>query len=229
VRCIGVGEGHYSGAEAQNPCDQFTRIDPIGLAGGLGLYAFANGDPVNYVDADGLSATRLPAVNVTAERDLAHRHERVRHRLSDLLQGAREGQVVSNEHSGLMGTCRSDLMQVGVNVGMNATGIAALRYLRSLWRTLRGADIAVSQSISMTTAESQLVRNAALLPPGLALSVGGRDGRGGSRPEFGGTGNLVWNGLKWMPVLGVGFDSYEATGSCLAALESGLPGGGGGR
>ena len=27
--------------------------DPIGLNGGLNLYAFCNGDPVNYLDADG--------------------------------------------------------------------------------------------------------------------------------------------------------------------------------
>jgi RHS repeat-associated protein len=33
---------------------QFTQEDPIGLAGGLSAYGFANGDPVNYSDPFGL-------------------------------------------------------------------------------------------------------------------------------------------------------------------------------
>jgi RHS repeat-associated protein len=33
---------------------QFTQEDPIGLAGGLNLYGFANGDPVNFTDPFGL-------------------------------------------------------------------------------------------------------------------------------------------------------------------------------
>jgi hypothetical protein len=33
---------------------QFTQQDPIGQAGGLNLYGFADGDPVNYSDPFGL-------------------------------------------------------------------------------------------------------------------------------------------------------------------------------
>jgi hypothetical protein len=33
---------------------RFTQQDPIGLAGGLNLYGFANGDPVNFNDPFGL-------------------------------------------------------------------------------------------------------------------------------------------------------------------------------
>src|SRR5690606_11365023 len=33
---------------------RFTQADPIGLAGGLNLYGFANGDPVNFTDPFGL-------------------------------------------------------------------------------------------------------------------------------------------------------------------------------
>ncbi|HJS42571.1 MAG TPA: RHS repeat-associated core domain-containing protein, partial [Gemmatimonadales bacterium] len=35
---------------------RFTQEDPIGLAGGLNLYGFANGDPVNFSDPFGLTA-----------------------------------------------------------------------------------------------------------------------------------------------------------------------------
>ena len=34
---------------------RFTQEDPIGLAGGLNLYGYANGDPVNFSDPFGLS------------------------------------------------------------------------------------------------------------------------------------------------------------------------------
>jgi len=36
---------------------QFTQEDPIGLAGGLNLYGFAHGDPVNFSDPYGLCPT----------------------------------------------------------------------------------------------------------------------------------------------------------------------------
>jgi RHS repeat-associated protein len=34
---------------------RFTQLDPIGLAGGVNLYGFADGDPVNFSDPFGLS------------------------------------------------------------------------------------------------------------------------------------------------------------------------------
>lgn len=36
--------------------NSITQEDPIGLAGGLNLYGFANGDPVNFSDPFGLQA-----------------------------------------------------------------------------------------------------------------------------------------------------------------------------
>jgi RHS repeat-associated protein len=38
---------------------RFTQEDPIGLAGGLNLYGFAGGDPVNHADPFGLSPTDI--------------------------------------------------------------------------------------------------------------------------------------------------------------------------
>ena len=38
---------------------RLTQEDPIGLAGGVNVYGFANGDPVNYSDPYGLCAKEL--------------------------------------------------------------------------------------------------------------------------------------------------------------------------
>ena len=46
---------------------RFTQEDPIGLAGGLNLYGYANGDPIMYHDPYGLSADTLPSVEPSAE------------------------------------------------------------------------------------------------------------------------------------------------------------------
>jgi hypothetical protein len=37
---------------------QFTQEDPIGIAGGLNLYGYANGDPINFSDPFGLCPQR---------------------------------------------------------------------------------------------------------------------------------------------------------------------------
>jgi RHS repeat-associated protein len=45
----------YKRARVYDPrTGRFTQEDPIGLAGGLNLYGFANGDPVNFSDPFGL-------------------------------------------------------------------------------------------------------------------------------------------------------------------------------
>jgi len=51
---------HYHRARYYDPgTGRFISRDPIGLAGGLNLYAYASGDPVNRVDRDGLQSRCL--------------------------------------------------------------------------------------------------------------------------------------------------------------------------
>jgi RHS repeat-associated protein len=37
---------------------RFTQPDPIGLVGGINLYGFTNGDPVNFSDPFGLNGRK---------------------------------------------------------------------------------------------------------------------------------------------------------------------------
>ncbi len=55
--------------------EQFTQPDPIGMAGGLGIYAYVGGDPVNGGDPYGLicppqsgTCANIPGLTVTAHR-----------------------------------------------------------------------------------------------------------------------------------------------------------------
>ena len=56
------GSGYiYQRNRYLNPSNgTFTQVDPIGLAGGLNVYGFANGDPITYSDPFGLCVLNLP-------------------------------------------------------------------------------------------------------------------------------------------------------------------------
>lgn len=56
----------YKRARVYDPrSGRFTQEDPIGLAGGLNLYGYANGDPVNFSDPFGLCPIKLDGIPCT--------------------------------------------------------------------------------------------------------------------------------------------------------------------
>lgn len=50
----------------QSQSGQFTQQDPIGIAGGVNVYGFANGDPVNFSDPFGLCPIAKDGIPCTA-------------------------------------------------------------------------------------------------------------------------------------------------------------------
>jgi uncharacterized protein RhaS with RHS repeats len=48
------------------PNGTFTQEDPIGIAGGLNHYGYANGDPINFSDPFGLFTQACPTTNTVS-------------------------------------------------------------------------------------------------------------------------------------------------------------------
>lgn len=61
---------YYNRARYYDPgLRRFISEDPIGLAGGINLYAYAGNDPVNYTDPSGTDCTAAEAEKVTYSQD----------------------------------------------------------------------------------------------------------------------------------------------------------------
>ena len=85
------GTGHeYKRNRSYDPLvGRFTQEDPIGLAGGLNLYGFGNGDPVNSSDPFGLRADTLDAAPALKQR-LLNDPDAKKRTLAEELEAARE-------------------------------------------------------------------------------------------------------------------------------------------
>lgn len=101
---------------------RFTQEDPIGLAGGLNLYGFANGDPINFSDPFGLCPGCPPAYV----------------QLRDITHGAHKAVAIADAyaHVDLLGkVSKWGSIAAGV-VGLARGGLRAL----SAWRAGRAID-----------------------------------------------------------------------------------------
>ena len=108
---------------------QFTQEDPIGLAGGLNLYGFAGGDPVNFSDPFGLfpccvlPVNSIPILIDDAVRSLIfqHFHETVVPKLDQLGQAAALGAVLGGAGRARAGAIAAE---EGVYVGAAETRVS---------------------------------------------------------------------------------------------------------
>jgi uncharacterized protein RhaS with RHS repeats len=71
VRVAGLWRPGYGagGCGAAREAVYFTQEDPIGLAGGLNLYGYAGGDPINFHDPFGLDCEKRTKQGETCDKD----------------------------------------------------------------------------------------------------------------------------------------------------------------
>ncbi len=162
---------------------QFTQEDPIGLAGGLNLYGFAQGDPVNFSDPLGLcpppflpvcaialgvavfGGTRI-AYNAVTRRPLTESLQRdlARGSLAGLGTGALvgvAGMVVAADATAMAATLTPAAARLTVQFGRVANQIShTFRHVDELGLDREAVRAAVQQSLQ--TVASQLTAGKAL-------------------------------------------------------------------
>ncbi len=135
LRCA----GHATNSCIASAAGQFTQPDPIGLAGGLNLYGYADGDPINKSDPFGLcTKDYCPSL---LDRVYAAARQQVKDVLADVgLAGHRLREGIGNRTvatgSGTMGMVHADVTATGngnvsrnASVGASTTGFSVGAFL----------------------------------------------------------------------------------------------------
>ena len=161
---------------------QFTQEDPIGLAGGLNLYGFANGDPVNFSDPFGLCAGWLAVARglctraialvpgaVAAGRWLSTRGQRLVEGVRGLIQNpaVRQGADLVDEAAERVGAARAGAYDIAAAGGRHAGTLSnyAGRAVSELTSAVRSLEGRVAEHLSKIADPARFVENWSSLDP----------------------------------------------------------------
>jgi len=208
---------------------QFSQPDPIGIAGGLNIYAYAGGDPINNRDPYGLAMIAVPQGLTPAERSAlfgprcpvceVRGYPGVGGGGVPHSGGGRDGEVPTGTAPTVKPQCKADITQFAFNSALHATGLGAYRagvalqgYVRGLAAAEAAGGLGVRYVGAWMAAESwsaangaELTLNAMFLPPAAAARTGLEHGLGGTRNPIG------FHGGFWWDLAAVGWAAAKAT------------------
>jgi RHS repeat-associated protein len=195
---------------------RFTQEDPIGLAGGMNLYGFAGGDPVNFSDPLGLASCPIGATVCPLEEAY-----------NSAVAGIRDvGNAISGQVDKLVGRLsiyaegNTGVFSAGAEIGGNGTatasfqgelntqGIGAAGGVRARLMTAPAGSVPFSGSVKLGPG-SLVVKGAASSSAAAITSIGYEFGKGIGRnmtvdPTRGASIKIPW--------LGSGCVSTDKTG-----------------
>jgi hypothetical protein len=163
------------------------------LRGGLNLYGFAGGDPVNFSDPFGLSGCEK-------------KEGEEREKCEEEAKKAQEARVAA---------CVADAKQAILSTATSVLAIGAYRYVRAL-----GSLTTAPAAWNNPAVTNSAVANFSLLPPAAAMEVE-FNRQGGTPNPFEGNAAVAYQFFSALPVVGPGLKLGEAINSCRAAATGG--------
>jgi hypothetical protein len=174
----------------------FTQRDPIGLAGGLNLYGYAGGDPINRHDPFGLS---------DCDKDMPDEEREACEKAAKEAAAERERAIA---------TCKADLKRFAITTAMWSTGLGALKYAGHARTLMAGGGAFESQAFAGFMLNSTMLGTTSLVR---AANTRG----GGTDYGFQGAGGFLYEAAKFVPTpVASMLELGEAINSCIAAAQS---------
>jgi RHS repeat-associated protein len=144
---------------------RFTQEDPIGLAGGLNTYGFADGDPVSYTDPYGLSAEDCCSYSQetghTADQNVYPTGRQVR----DFVNRNGVDIIVAAVGGGLAAWGESLMVRAGVRGATSRTLAGSIRGVNPTGGTANCVNCAIATDATLAGARSVAL-------PGSATAIG---------------------------------------------------------